>query len=494
MNFEHDDDFLRVARMILEGKKPPEKDKKGDSKGDAEKTLDKVKKDIGDSSIGQDKDNKAAQADDDKALDPKDGSGHDGDTSEHPDDPDETGDAEPSQDKESGREPGKKAPKKLDMSKDPFKGSRDKKGGDAKGSDDKPGDGKGDRKPGDSAAKPKFNDDGKDDGGDNEDTDSKDGGQSGDYDASGSDSGKMDGDNAHGNEDGDEDSEQANNKSDGAGDGKDKGGKEVGKEDPEGDHETDNESGESPGEVVDGSSQSEINLTPKIEDEEISEDLMPHESRNHMWGYHGEAYRHHGWEAAPLRYKKMHSHIKKLTGSGDVKTRHYLDSKHGRHLHDSEVSGKATDEHIKKDFGKFSRSYKPEHHLEWEQMHMREEKESAMTFVEKARAARYRMKALQESRVKTDDMEEIEAALNEGLPNTIPGEWYLEGDQYHVAVMTEEGLKDFVFEKHIGFKKLEGELSHEKGVKNPGALAAWIGDRKYGKKKMAKASKEHKPL
>lgn len=34
------------------------------------------------------------------------------------------------------------------------------------------------------------------------------------------------------------------------------------------------------------------------------------------------------------------------------------------------------------------------------------------------------------------------------------------------------------------FAKLEGELK-DKGAKNPGALAAWIGRRKYGAKKMA---------
>jgi hypothetical protein len=38
------------------------------------------------------------------------------------------------------------------------------------------------------------------------------------------------------------------------------------------------------------------------------------------------------------------------------------------------------------------------------------------------------------------------------------------------------------------FKKLEGELSHKKGVSNPGALAAYIGRRKYGAAKMAKMS------
>lgn len=33
------------------------------------------------------------------------------------------------------------------------------------------------------------------------------------------------------------------------------------------------------------------------------------------------------------------------------------------------------------------------------------------------------------------------------------------------------------------FKKLKGELSKEKGVYNPGGLAAAIGRKKYGKKK-----------
>ena len=35
------------------------------------------------------------------------------------------------------------------------------------------------------------------------------------------------------------------------------------------------------------------------------------------------------------------------------------------------------------------------------------------------------------------------------------------------------------------FAALKAKLSHEKGVTNPGALAAKIGRRKYGKKKMS---------
>lgn len=37
-----------------------------------------------------------------------------------------------------------------------------------------------------------------------------------------------------------------------------------------------------------------------------------------------------------------------------------------------------------------------------------------------------------------------------------------------------------------GFSKLKGELSHQKGIKNPGALAASIGRKKYGAKEFNK--------
>ena len=38
------------------------------------------------------------------------------------------------------------------------------------------------------------------------------------------------------------------------------------------------------------------------------------------------------------------------------------------------------------------------------------------------------------------------------------------------------------------FSMLKKQLSARKGVKNPGALAAWIGRRKYGKKKFQSLS------
>jgi len=41
---------------------------------------------------------------------------------------------------------------------------------------------------------------------------------------------------------------------------------------------------------------------------------------------------------------------------------------------------------------------------------------------------------------------------------------------------------------HIGFTKLAGQLSKRQGGRNAKALAAYIGDKKYGKKGMAKKS------
>jgi len=38
----------------------------------------------------------------------------------------------------------------------------------------------------------------------------------------------------------------------------------------------------------------------------------------------------------------------------------------------------------------------------------------------------------------------------------------------------------------IGFKKLKAQLAKKKGIKNPGAVAAWIGRKKYGKAKFQK--------
>lgn len=47
---------------------------------------------------------------------------------------------------------------------------------------------------------------------------------------------------------------------------------------------------------------------------------------------------------------------------------------------------------------------------------------------------------------------------------------------------------------YMGFQKLEGKLANEPGVTNPAALAASIGNKKYGKKAMQKGAKEHHSL
>jgi hypothetical protein len=43
-------------------------------------------------------------------------------------------------------------------------------------------------------------------------------------------------------------------------------------------------------------------------------------------------------------------------------------------------------------------------------------------------------------------------------------------------------------DKHLGFQKLKGELAHKKGVHDPGAVAAYIGRKKYGQKAMTAKS------
>jgi hypothetical protein len=42
---------------------------------------------------------------------------------------------------------------------------------------------------------------------------------------------------------------------------------------------------------------------------------------------------------------------------------------------------------------------------------------------------------------------------------------------------------------YMGFKKLEGALAKKPGVRNPGAVAASIGNEKYGKKAMRHGAK-----
>lgn len=47
---------------------------------------------------------------------------------------------------------------------------------------------------------------------------------------------------------------------------------------------------------------------------------------------------------------------------------------------------------------------------------------------------------------------------------------------------------------YVGFAKLKSQLAHEKGVTDPGALAAVIGRRKYGAKKFNSAARSGRKL
>jgi hypothetical protein len=76
---------------------------------------------------------------------------------------------------------------------------------------------------------------------------------------------------------------------------------------------------------------------------------------NPGFGYHGQ---HKTENDADEAYKKIHAHVKSLTDSDDKTVKHYLDSAHGRHL----VGHENDHDHIKKDFKKFSKYYKPEMH------------------------------------------------------------------------------------------------------------------------------------
>jgi hypothetical protein len=47
---------------------------------------------------------------------------------------------------------------------------------------------------------------------------------------------------------------------------------------------------------------------------------------------------------------------------------------------------------------------------------------------------------------------------------------------------------------YVGFDKLKGELAHRPGVKSPGALAAYIGKRKYGAKRFDRYAAKGKKM
>lgn len=89
------------------------------------------------------------------------------------------------------------------------------------------------------------------------------------------------------------------------------------------------------------------------------------ESGNKGYGYHGQ----HESDVADKKYSAMHAKVKKIAGEAghlkdakkpNVMVKHYLDSRHGRHL----AGNEGDHEYIKKDFGRFKKTYKPDLHEE----------------------------------------------------------------------------------------------------------------------------------
>jgi hypothetical protein len=68
------------------------------------------------------------------------------------------------------------------------------------------------------------------------------------------------------------------------------------------------------------------------------------------------------------------------------------------------------------------------------------------------------------------------------------------GNCMEMKKLNEKGVKEeHIDEKYMGFEKLKGKLA-AKGAKSPGALAAWIGRKKYGKGKFQKAAAAGKKM
>ena len=103
----------------------------------------------------------------------------------------------------------------------------------------------------------------------------------------------------------------------------------------------------------------------KLTNEDLDVDVLDEavESGNKGNGYHGQ----HDSEVADKKYSAMHTKVKKIAGEAghlrdakkpNVMVKHYLDSKHGRHLAGNEHDH----DYIKKDFGRFKNAYKSELH------------------------------------------------------------------------------------------------------------------------------------
>ena len=98
-------------------------------------------------------------------------------------------------------------------------------------------------------------------------------------------------------------------------------------------------------------------LRKKMKKESVMQEGLAVKSGNEGGGYYNTSHnvKHGGNETKTKSgYAKTHADVKKHTGGEDTHVRDYLDSKRGRHL-----VGKEQDKgYIKKDFAKFSKTYK----------------------------------------------------------------------------------------------------------------------------------------
>ena len=105
-----------------------------------------------------------------------------------------------------------------------------------------------------------------------------------------------------------------------------------------------------------------VKMVPAHQD--VQTEGLDVKSGNESGGYyHTSFHTKHGKNEPKTKkgYVKTHATVKKLTGAKDAHARDYLDSKRGRHL----VGKEADHGYIKKDFAKFSKTYKASDY-QWE--------------------------------------------------------------------------------------------------------------------------------
>lgn len=96
------------------------------------------------------------------------------------------------------------------------------------------------------------------------------------------------------------------------------------------------------------------------------------------------------------------------------------------------------------------------------------------------------LRGIQTEAAKPSSWERLSEAVDPQVPGNVweaANHWY-DHAGFGLGHTTSENIE----EKKIGFAKLKAQLAKKKGVHNPGALAAAIGRKKYGKVGMAKKS------